>query len=170
MANIGHVDARELAADEVDQGELNAKLAADIAANKVVIDKINSDYVTSKNIGTTFRSSLPIHHPNTVAVNYDDIEFGDHTIWDFATGVTNAPPVPSPRWLFVEMIKTYPYPPEGSLVDNAIQRAWGYDDGFLATRSRYRNRWSPWRVVEIKPETKLPESMPEIPPEEPVTE
>lgn len=164
MAIIGHVDARVLAQDLVDQAELNSELKDGLAMVNVHVEGlkaseallteelqiIQGDYVTSKNVGVKFRSSLPTHHPDTKKVDYNDLPFGDHTIWDFATGETHAPPVPEPMWMFVEMIRTYPYPPEGSLTDNAIQRAWGYGKGFLAQRSRYRNKWSEWVVMDTK--------------------
>lgn len=162
MAVVGHVDARDLAKDLVDQAELNKEIQASLAKATADLKVIQDDYVTSKNVGEKFRGSLPKFWDRN-EVNYNDLPFGDHLLWDFATGITNAPPVPTAQWMFVEMIRTYPYPPSSPLADNAVQRAWGYDKGFMATRSRYQGRWSKWTVMEATVDTRP--DLPEVPTE-----
>lgn len=126
-----------------DQGAINTEVEARIKS-------IEQDYVTSNNIGQKFRGSLPIYHSQASKTDYNTLEFGDHLLWDFGTGETNAPPVPKAQWMFVEMIKTHIYSADPTQ-PNAIQRAWGYDKGFLATRARFQTVWSAWEVMETKP-------------------
>lgn len=165
MAIIGHIDARVLAQDLVDQAEVNAKLESELLVMQNRVGTIEGDYANSKNIGQKFRSSTPIFHSNTnIKVDYDTLPFNDHLIWDYATGETHAPPVAVPQWVFLEMVKTHDYgtDPNGH---NALQRAWGYKDGFLAVRARYQGVWSAWKVMSVD----TTRSQPDLPaePEEP---
>lgn len=130
-----------------DQGAINTQFQAEIDAlhlqqvtNSTAIKTVTGDYVTSKNVGSKFRNAAPVYHTTSEdKVDYNELSFDNHLIFDYATGETNAPPVPERQWMYVEVIKTY----QGGSI-NVLQRAWGYQRAFLATRTRFQGVWSPW--------------------------